>query len=136
MSVFQLVLLFGGRSGERRVSVASAQNLGTVLSRAEPWMVLPDGAVSVCPRTALLAHARPFELDLVPETAPDWPSLEAALEHCERDAVFFLALHGGEGEDGRIQGLLESRGLAFTGAGSAASAAAFDKARAKEIVSR
>src|SRR5206468_1684210 len=51
------------------------------------------------------------------------------------DPVFLLALHGGEGEDGTVQRLLEARKLPFTGSGSAASAAAFDKVRAKKIVS-
>ena len=97
-------------------------------------MILRDGGVCVCPRAALLAHGRPFEIDLVPETPPDWSSLDAALARCESGTVFFLALHGGEVEDGRIQALLEARGLAFTGSDSRASAAAFDKQRAKEIV--
>jgi D-alanine-D-alanine ligase len=50
------------------------------------------------------------------------------------DPVFLLALHGGAGEDGTVQRMLETRGVPFTGSGSAASAAAFDKARAKELV--
>src|ERR1700730_13225393 len=50
------------------------------------------------------------------------------------DPVFFLALHGTFGEDGTLQKMMEDRGLAFTGSGSVASAAAFDKARTKEIV--
>jgi D-alanine-D-alanine ligase len=136
MSGPHVILLFGGRSAERRVSVASAQNLCTVLPEAALWMIQEDGAVCRCPKSALLAHARPFEIELVPETSPDWPSLPAALARCERSAVFFLGLHGGEGEDGRIQALLEDRGLAFTGSGATASAAAFDKQRAKEIVAR
>ena len=51
-----------------------------------------------------------------------------------RDSVFFLALHGGTGEDGTIQKQLEARGLAFTGSGSLASARAFDKTVAKQLV--
>jgi D-alanine-D-alanine ligase len=48
--------------------------------------------------------------------------------------VFLLAFHGGAGEDGTVQRALETRGLAFTGSGSTASAHAFDKAVAKSIV--
>ena len=48
--------------------------------------------------------------------------------------MFLLALHGGAGEDGTIQRMMEQRGIAFTGSGSAASAAAFNKTRAKEML--
>jgi len=45
----------------------------------------------------------------------------------------FNALHGGHGEDGRIQGLLECLGIAYTGSGVLGSALAFDKVRTKQI---
>ncbi len=51
------------------------------------------------------------------------------------DAVF-IALHGTFGEDGALQAMLEQRGIPFTGAGSAASRAAFDKAESKRIFER
>ncbi len=41
--------------------------------------------------------------------------------------VVFLALHGGAGEDGRIQAMLDLAGLAYTGSNHIASAAAMDK---------
>lgn len=46
------------------------------------------------------------------------------------DAVFNV-IHGTFGEDGKIQRLLEAAGVAYTGAGSASSELAFDKARSK-----
>ena len=46
--------------------------------------------------------------------------------------VAFLALHGTFGEDGKIQRILEERGVAYTGSDAVASARAFDKAVAKE----
>lgn len=46
----------------------------------------------------------------------------------------FIALHGEFGEDGRIQQILQDRGIPYTGSGPAASAAAFDKRRAKDIL--
>lgn len=48
----------------------------------------------------------------------------------------FIALHGTYGEDGELQAMLEQRGIPFTGAGSAASRAAFDKAESKRIFER
>jgi D-alanine-D-alanine ligase len=46
------------------------------------------------------------------------------------DAVFNV-IHGTFGEDGQIQRILEARGIPYTGAGSASSELAFDKARSK-----
>ncbi len=51
--------------------------------------------------------------------------------HCD---VCFLALHGPFGEDGTIQGFLETIGLPFTGSGMAGSARARDKIRAKRLL--
>jgi D-alanine-D-alanine ligase len=51
-----------------------------------------------------------------------------------RDAeVVFLALHGGAGEDGRIQALLDLAGMAYTGSNHIASAAAMDKDLSKRL---
>lgn len=48
----------------------------------------------------------------------------------------FIALHGEFGEDGRIQQILEDRGIPYTGSGPVASATAFDKMRSKAIMCR
>jgi D-alanine-D-alanine ligase len=47
--------------------------------------------------------------------------------------VVFLALHGGAGEDGRIQAVLDLAGMAYTGSNHIASAAAMDKDMAKRL---
>jgi len=47
--------------------------------------------------------------------------------------VFFLALHGEFGEDGRLQQILEDRGLMYTGSGPRASRLAFDKMASKRL---
>lgn len=127
-----VILLFGGTSTERRVSVASAQNLVSVLGGAELWFCAPDEAVHRCSPDEVLAHQRPFEQDFAPAAPAVWPRLAEALDAAPRDAVLFLGLHGGQGENGVLQRTLEERGFAFTGSGSAASALAFDKVRAKE----
>ncbi|MCI0572194.1 MAG: ATP-grasp domain-containing protein [Myxococcaceae bacterium] len=134
MSASDVVILFGGTSDERRVSVASAQNVATVLSEADVWFQSPDGAVTPCPRDVLAAHQNPYTTDLHLPGTPRWPTLAAALDSAEaRGRAFFLGFHGGEGEDGTVQRELEKRGLAFTGSGSLASAAGFDKERAKAL---
>ncbi len=50
--------------------------------------------------------------------------------------VVFLALHGGLGENGGVQGILEAAGLAYTGSGIAGSAVALDKHISKTIFLR
>lgn len=135
MSLGRVIVLLGGASSERRVSVASARNVVGAIEGAVPWFVAPEGAVHAIDVDELAAHARPFEEDFVPRRAAFAASWQAALAHVAAEDVIFLAFHGGEGENGVIQAELEARGLAFTGSGSKASAAAFDKARAKAIVS-
>ncbi len=51
----------------------------------------------------------------------------------QRIDVAFIALHGRWGEDGCIQGLLETMGIPYTGSGVLASALAMDKVKAKEL---
>lgn len=46
----------------------------------------------------------------------------------------FIALHGPNGEDGRMQGMLDCLGFPYTGSGCAASALSMDKIRAKAVV--
>ena len=133
MSGSGVVILFGGTSNERRVSVASAQNVSSVLDEAEPWFLALTGAVHKVSRDELAAFQRPFERDFTPAAAAQFTSAVAAFESAPT-RVFFLALHGGEGEDGTIQRLLESRRIAFTGPGAEASARAFDKEIAKQVV--
>jgi D-alanine-D-alanine ligase len=123
--------------------VASAQNLSDTLGECRLWFIAPSGAVHECAAGALRSHKQPFVRDFEPVPAHSWPSLVHALDAVndgdssrrDRSSVFFLALHGGAGEDGTVQRLLEERALGFTGSGSAASARAFDKQVAKEIVS-
>jgi D-alanine-D-alanine ligase len=131
-----IVVLFGGPSDERRVSVATAQHVLTVLDQAEPWFVGLDGRVYRPSREELQAHRNPFTTELQPRAAPAHASIEAALDDrsLPRDTVFFLGVHGSWGEDGTLQRLLEERKLAFTGSGSKASRDAFDKSAARRIV--
>lgn len=129
------IVLFGGPSDERYVSVASAQNVVRTLERPLAWFWAPDGAVHDVALDDLLGHERPFEVDYVPSRPAAWPTLEQALDTLPvDDPVFLLALHGTAGEDGTVQSMLERRRIPFTGSDSLASAVAFDKARAKQAV--
>jgi len=97
-------VLFGGRSSEREVSIMS----GT-------------GVLNALKSRGVDAHA--FD--------PGTQSL-AELEAAKFDRVF-IALHGRGGEDGTIQGVLETLGIPYTGSGVQASAIAIDKETTKQI---
>ena len=127
-----VTILFGGTSSERRVAVASAQNVASILDDAQLWFLAPSGAVFPSTREELAGFQRPFENDFRPAAQAAFADLAAAIESAP-DRVYFLALHGGEGEDGTVQRMLEVRRIAFTGPGADASARAFDKEVAKQI---
>jgi D-alanine-D-alanine ligase len=128
------LILFGGNSSERRVSVASAQNVSRLLPDAGLWFWSPSGAIHPVTRDELAAHTDAFTNDFAPAQPPSFPTLADALaSEAARGHAFLLALHGGDGENGTVQRALETHGLPFTGSGSAASARAFDKAQAKAL---
>lgn len=137
MAVGRVIVLFGGDGNEHRVSVASAQNVAAHLEGPTLWYWTVAGPVFEVGFEELRDFGRPFETDFEPSPAAKWASLSDALRDAPaRESTFFLALHGGSGEDGTVQAELESLGLAFTGSGSEASRLAFDKARAREVVAR
>ena len=134
MSASDATILFGGTSNERRVSVASAQNVAAVLDEAQALFLAPNGALFAVQRDELAGFERPFERDFVPAREAVFEDLIEAVESDPKH-VYLLALHGGEGEDGTTQRILESRSIAFTGPGAEASSRAFDKEIAKQVAS-
>ncbi len=129
----RIVVLFGGTSSERLVATASAQHVAAEIPGATFWYWTNEGPVLEVSCDELVAHQNPFKVAFVPELhKARWTRVEDALdEAARRNAILFLSLHGGEGEDGSLQRKIESRGVAFTGSGSEASALAFDKELAK-----
>lgn len=134
MTAADVAIVFGGPASERLVSVASAQNVASVLSGARCFFWAPHGPVYELTAAELLAHERPFEVELTPRAAPRWRDVKQALPDWRAGRLaLFLALHGSMVEDGALQGWLEEHGVAFTGSGSHASRDAFDKTRARAI---
>ena len=128
-------ILFGGDGNEHRVSVASARNVASVLTETSLWFWTRKGTIQAVRHDELAGFARPFEVDFHPDPLNEWDNLEAALDSDGvSSSVCFLALHGGSGENGTLQDLLEARGVAFTGSGAEASRLCFNKVRAREIV--
>jgi D-alanine-D-alanine ligase len=135
----KIAVLFGGTSEERDVSIASAAQIMPVLRAlghevfavdtasgrlppAEERRLLSAGVAPEPPSGAAIDRVRGGALALSP----------AAFDFHEADVVF-LALHGGAGEDGRIQAVLNLAGMAYTGSNHIASAAAMDKDLSKRL---
>ena len=126
------ILLFGGASSERLVSVATAQNLQHYLPDAKLWFWGQSDHVYEVEAQQLKIHQDVFTKEFVPHNAPLAPTMQDALARLPyKDPVFFLALHGTGGEDGTIQSLLEQQKHFFTGSSANASALAFNKVKTK-----
>lgn len=110
-----VLLLVGGTSPERGVSLESGRALGEALESLQS-----QGSIAGYRRIEIEADGTWREGSWTggPLT---WPDLEPASQ------VALLGLHGGEGEDGTLQGALRLRGLPHTGSGVAASALGMDK---------
>jgi D-alanine-D-alanine ligase len=130
----RITILFGGTNKERLVSVASAQALHEALPEADLWFWDADDSVHETGGKALLAHARPFEDPFKPDRSRVGRSIDEAMDQAKTDRrLLVLGLHGGRAENGELQAMCETRGIPFTGSGSAASHLAFDKVAAKRF---
>jgi D-alanine-D-alanine ligase len=130
----KVILLFGGSSEERLVSVASAQNLAAQYSFSE--LIFQDKKESLykVSESELFSHQNVFVNEFVPKTAAFAPGLPEAVDYL-KDKIVFMGFHGSQGENGEVQSLFEKNRIAFTGSGSEASHTAFEKNLAKEVMS-
>ncbi len=144
----RLVVLFGGRSAEHDISCVSASH---VLRAVDPdrYDVVPvaigrDGIWQIASAAAeLIATGRHAELpkSLATDGEPtDERKVLVAASTTGGDGtpvptVVLPILHGPNGEDGTMQGLLEITGVPYVGAGVLGSAVAMDKAMAKTVLS-
>jgi D-alanine-D-alanine ligase len=137
----RVAVLFGGTSEEREVSIASAAQIIPALRSAGHHVVAIDTATGSLPAAEeerlLRAGVAPTPPSATAMTGVRTPALGLSPSTVDgRDVdVVFLALHGGAGEDGRLQAVLELAGLRYTGSNHIASAAAMDKDLAKRLFS-
>ncbi len=144
----RLVVLFGGRSAEHDVSRVSAHH---VLRAADParYDVVPvgitrDGRWVLAEQAAeLLSRGLHHELPAAIAVAgPDVDPLPTLADSPLGDrrtpgevpTVVLPILHGPNGEDGTVQGLLELAGLPYVGTGVLGSSVSMDKAMAKTVL--
>jgi len=145
---FELMVVFGGRSGEHEVSLKSAVSIIDAartagfkvtpvgIGRDGVWRAIGAGAASRIEATKLPAAVlkKGRKAALVPSSSgPRLITLQNGSPIC-RPSAAFPVLHGTYGEDGTIQGLFEMCGLAYAGPGVLGSALAMDKVIAKRVL--
>jgi D-alanine-D-alanine ligase len=154
MKKLRIGVIYGGRSGEHEVSLASAAAVFSNLNpeRYDPvairiekdgrWTLpnqpprIASAAAVITGKTESSAHAREAHLVAHPGSETlisiDRANLPSVVTGFTLDVVFPV-LHGPYGEDGTIQGLLELANVAYVGAGVLASAVGMDKAATKLV---
>lgn len=143
-----IVVLAGGLSMERDVSLASGSLIANALCNAGHSAVLVDLYYGIEKEKMIFEGALGGYSYKIPDVAPDLEALikanggrknpvgENVVEFCKMADVTFLALHGGVGENGKLQALLEMNGVRFTGSSSVGCMLSMDKIISKELVAR
>ena len=146
----KIVVLCGGLSTERNISFLSGTKVCRALRKKGHQAVLVDlfmGLEDIEGEPAKLFEKLPPLKDLTFDgSAPDlkavrrarkWksPSLfgKGVLEICREADIVFVALHGMNGEDGRVQATFDMLGIPYTGSGYLGAAIAMDKMLTKEM---
>jgi D-alanine-D-alanine ligase len=135
----KIAVLFGGNSEERDVSIASAAQIIPALRALGHEVFAVDTASGRLPAAD---EQRLLSSGVAPEP-PSGEAIESMRSHALSFAagpldirsaeLVFLALHGGAGEDGRVQAMLDLAGMPYTGSNHIASAIAMDKDLAKRL---
>ena len=136
-----VAVLTGGTSAERDVALASGLQIAAALRSLQHTVHVVDLASGFVPpehEAALLPggvgrepppleRLRELERGMLSAGLGEVPAIRGA-------DVVFIALHGGQGEDGTVQTVLDVIGVPYTGSGRLASALAMDKDLAKRVV--
>src|SRR5690242_8871352 len=134
----------GGTSAERDVSLASGLRVTEALRTRGHDVTAIDtarGPLSRDDERALLARpvvqpTPPSQSELKRMARETLPQMQRVLPSLREADIVFLGLHGGAGEDGTIQALLDLAGIPYTGSGHLASALAMDKDLSKHLFVR
>ena len=134
--MIRVMVIFGGRSGEHEVSLASADAILDALRQSGRYEVVPVG---ITRSGRWISSGDPMreleskEMAGAPVSGPPAPASEKLPAGLGSVDVVFPVLHGPYGEDGTIQGLLELAGVPYVGSGVLASAVGMDKITMKKI---
>lgn len=147
----RIVVLAGGLSTERDVSISSGILVASALREKGHEVVLLDVFTgyeqNICDIDALFKQNYSFaDKANVSETVSDLSEVREnrlnksdrfigtnVIEICSEADITFLALHGGEGENGQIQASLDLLGIKYTGTGYLGSALAMNKGLTKSV---
>lgn len=147
----KIVVLCGGLSPERNVSLSSGAKIAGALRERGHRVVLADMFFGLEDWTGELSdifdNPPPLGGTRIDEVAPDLDAVRASrkrkspsqfgdrvIELCQLADIVFMALHGQCGEDGRVQATFDLMGIRYTGAGFLGSAIAMDKDMTKRVV--
>ncbi len=147
-----IVVLAGGLSTERDVSFVTGDMVAKALRRKGHKVILADVFMGMGEGSMDLADIfdRSLEASIevagIPTTAPDLEAVKKSrkdqsgcffgpniLDLCRMADIVFIALHGANGEDGRIQAAFDLFGIKYTGTDYRSSAIAMDKELTKEL---
>ena len=128
-------IVYGGRSGEHEVSIASAASIFKHLDRTRyepvPIRIEKDGRwILGAPAPTAISAADVLQQNRSVALEPVEPT--SAIDRRVVDVVFPV-LHGPYGEDGTVQGLLELANVPYVGAGVLGSAVGMDKVVMKKL---
>jgi len=126
MERLRVMVVFGGRSREHEVSLASAKAVMETLKASGRHEVIPAG---ITPAGGWILEGDPIEqLENGQGGGDELPPGDLGGAD-----VVFPVLHGPYGEDGAVQGMLEMAGVPYVGSGVLASAVGMDKISMKKI---
>ena len=134
MGKIRVAILYGGRSVEHGVSVNSAKNIFEYIDRKK-FIPVPIGITqkgkwyltSVVSKS--IQQGKPLAVNMDPQK----PSLQSGRQKILVD-VFFSVVHGTDGEDGSVQGLLKLLNIPTIGSGVLGSALSMNKIVAKQLL--
>lgn len=134
MTKIKVGILFGGRSVEHDISIISAQNIAKFIdtSKFEVTLIGIDksGDWYLCTEVSKkITYGIPLQLSLKASN----PSFLVGGNPLKLD-VIFPVLHGTDGEDGSIQGMLKTVNIAFVGSDTLGSAVSMDKLTSKRVL--
>lgn len=140
-----IVVLAGGNSTEREVSISSGQGVCQGLRERNHKAILVDayfGKESMegelfseeydTEQAAAWMRSQSSSLEEVMKTRKEFFGPHV-LEICQKADIVFLALHGANGEDGKVQSVLDLMGVKYTGCGPLSSGMAMDKGITKMV---
>jgi D-alanine-D-alanine ligase len=145
----KIVVLAGGLSPERDVSLSSGSMIANSLMNSGHSVALVDVYTGPGELTKSLFYNKESDKTFFHAVLPIEPDLAAlkrevnqgealigknVLELCKSADLCFIALHGGIGENGALQAVLETHGVPFTGTGYTGSLLAMDKDIAKRLM--